>query len=281
MTTTLSCLYSENTTARLDNVSDEIDAIQSVAVASSQRASSKVDSSGAEVINLADNDNANANRKTLFQSLTSNIRTSNRPSSTTSHFGSSQKRHKTGKNSYQPMIWNGAPDPEAKAKMDVAVADMIHSNSMPFTFARDLKFMKVINLARTLPSDYITPDRRAVGGKLLKTLYTINWKEGITMLVADSKLYGVSIFGDGATIKNIPMINALAAGVNNPFCLLDVFDCSEHCSKAGKKDAAYHAKLFLSLIDQLENTMDKNVRCLWICAQTVSFFFSLILFLSF
>ena len=98
---------------------------------------------------------------------------------------------------------------------------------------------------------YITPDRHTVGGKLLKTLYFINWNEGITILVTDSKLYGVCLFGDGATIKTIPMINALAAGVNNPFCLLDVFDCSEQCSKEGKKDTAYHAKLFLPLIHQL------------------------------
>ena len=58
------------------------------------------------------------------------------------------------------------------------------------------------------------------------------------MLLADSTLFGLTLFGDGATIKTIPMINALAAGVNNPFALLDVFDCSEHCSKAGKKDAS-------------------------------------------
>lgn len=258
-------------------MSDEIDALQAVAVAITQRAKSTNGSSAGEVTNLADNDNANANRKSPFESMTiSTSKPSSITSSIASHFGTSQKRRKTGKNLSQPLIWNGAPDPEAKAKMDIAVADMIHSNSMPSTFSRDIKFLKVISLARTLPYGYITPDRNAVGGKLLKTLYSINWKEGITMLVADSKLYGVCLFGDGATIKTIPMINTLAAGVNNPFCLLDVFDCSEHCSKGGKKDAAYHAKLFLPLIHQLENTLDKNVRCLWICTQTVSFFLSLI-----
>ena len=33
MTTTLTCLYFENSAARIDNVSDEIDALQAVAVA--------------------------------------------------------------------------------------------------------------------------------------------------------------------------------------------------------------------------------------------------------
>ena len=263
ITATLTCLYFENATVRISNVSDEIDALQNVAVGTIQ-------------IAQPNNDNvALANRKPPFESMTISSRPTSIDSSISSHFATSQKKRKMGKNYSQPMIWNGAPDPDAKAKMDIAVADMIHSNSMPSTFARDIKFLKVISLARTLPSNYITPDRHAVGGKLLKTLYTINWREGVTLLVADSKLYGVSIFGDGATIKTIPMINALAAGVNNPFCLLDVFDCSEHCSTGGKKDAAYHAKLFLPLINQLENTLDKNVRCLWICKQTIYFFFSL------
>ena len=83
---------------------------------------------------------------------------------------------------------------------------------------------------------------------MLKALYAINWLESITILVADSNLFRITLFGDGAMIKTIPMGNTLAAGVNNPFALLDVFDCSEHCSKAGRKDASYIAKLFLSLI---------------------------------
>ena len=167
---------------------------------------------------------------------------------------------KRTKNSRQPLIWSGAPDPNAKAQMDVTVADMIHSNAMPFVFARDLKFLRCLELARKVPVDYILPDCHAISGPLLKALYTINLTESIAMLLADSNMFGITLFGDGATIKTIPMINALAAGVNNPLALLDVFDCSEHCSKAGKKDASYIAKLFLSLIKTLENTKDRNVR---------------------
>lgn len=244
-------------------MSNDIDDLQAVVVAATLGAKKSNTAVPVGVINLADDDNTNDNRKRPFQSqIRQSTTRSISTSESTSHFVSRTKTRKTGKNSHQPLIWNGAPDPEAKAKMDIAMADMILSNCMPFTFARDMKFLKCLKLARTLPADYITPDRNAVGGKLLKSLYTVNWQEGVNMVVADSKLFGVNIFGDGATIKTIPMINALAAGVNNPFCLLDVFDCSEHCSKAGKKDASYIAKLFLPLIHQLENTLDKNVRCL-------------------
>jgi hypothetical protein len=264
-------------------VSNEIDELQAVAVATNLGTKSNICASAAELIDLAGDKDSNENRKRPFTFLTSHGTTDRTLSNSqpSTHFGSSRKRQKTGNKTYQPMIWNGAPDPEAKAKMDVAVADMIHSNLMPFTFGRDMKFMKCIDLARTLPAECVPPDRHAVGGKLLKTLYTINWDEEITLLVADSKLYGVTLFGDGATIRTIPMINALAAGVNNPFCLLDVFDCSEHCSNAGKKDASYTAQLFLPLIKQLENTLDKNVSACWICMSIVSFFYSPTYVLSF
>ena len=142
------------------------------------------------------------------------------------------------------------------------MTDMIHSNNLPFTFARDAKLLRCFELARALPSDYNTPDRHALGGRLLKTLYRITWTEAIAMLIADCILFGLTLFGDGATIKTIPMINALAAGVNNPFTLFDAFGCSEHCSKGGKKGASHIAKLFLPLVRKLESTTDKNVRLL-------------------
>ena len=169
---------------------------------------------------------------------------------------------KKAKNTRQPLIWSGTPNPIAPANMDIAVVDMIHSNNLSFTFARDAKILRCFKLARTLPSDYNTPDRNALGGQLLQTLYKINWTEAIAMLIVDCVLFGLTLIGDGATTKTTPMINALAAGVNNPFALLDVFDCSKHCSKGGKKDASYIAKLFLPLIQKLESTTDKNVRLL-------------------
>ena len=158
-------------------------------------------------------------------------------------------------------MWDGAPIPEVSMKMDIAVAALVHSNVLIFTVGKDMKFQKCIDLVRRPPPDYVPPDHNAVGVPLFNTLYGINWTEGITILMADCKLYGITLFGDGATIKTIPMINALGAGVNNPFALLDVFDCSDHCANAGKKDAVYIATLFLPLIKKLEESTDKNVRC--------------------
>ncbi len=59
------------------------------------------------------------------------------------------------------------------------------------------------------------------------------------------QFFWISIFGDGAMIKSVPLINVLAAGPNNPFALLDIVDCTSHVEVGGKKDAPYIANMIL------------------------------------
>ena len=58
---------------------------------------------------------------------------------------------------------------------------------------------------------------------LLDTLYDSNWKNQMYSLMSEASIFGLTVFGDGATIT---LINILTAGVNNPFTLLDVVDCT-------------------------------------------------------
>jgi len=74
----------------------------------------------------------------------------------------------------------------------------------------------------------------------------------------ESKIFGITVFGDGATIKSVPVINVLASGVNNPFALLDVSDCTDRAAQALKKDASYIAGLVDPLIQKLEKEIDGN-----------------------
>jgi len=89
-------------------------------------------------------------------------------------------------------------------------------------------------------------------------LYKESWGVQIKSLLTESKLFGITVFGDGATIKSVPLVNILAAGVNNPFALLDVADCTGHAAQAKKKDASYIASLVDPLILKLENEVDAN-----------------------
>ena len=105
-----------------------------------------------------------------------------------------------------------------------------------------------------------------MGGELLRKLYDVNWVQETDTLLKDSHIFGISLFGDGATIKTTPMINALGAGVHNSFAMLDVFDCTGHCAEGGKKDATCIAHLFLPLITKLEQRKDVHVSVsFWFC----------------
>jgi hypothetical protein len=96
---------------------------------------------------------------------------------------------------------------------------------------------------------------------LLTQLYNHNWDLQIKSLLTESKLFGITVFGDGATIKGVPLVNVLAAGVNNPFALLDVADCTDRAAQAKKKDATYIASIVDPLIVKIENELYGNKLC--------------------
>ncbi len=76
---------------------------------------------------------------------------------------------------------------------------------------------------------------------MLNAMYDSYYEEEVAKLLDDVKLYGISVYGDGATIKTTPLINILACSPGKPACVLDVIDCSNHMSEGGKKDAKYIA----------------------------------------
>ena len=75
-------------------------------------------------------------------------------------------------------------------------------------------------------------------------------------LISEAHTFGITIFGDGATVKTIPLFNKLADGVNNPFALLDIADCTGHLAEGGKKDAKYISQVIMPLIKQIESEED-------------------------
>ena len=86
-------------------------------------------------------------------------------------------------------------------------------------------------------------------------------------LLSEAELFGITIFGDGATIKSVPLMNVMAAGIHNPSALLDIVDCSGHLAKGGKKDARYIAQEviqpLLARIESKSTTMASHVDLVW------------------
>ena len=133
--------------ARQEEVHDKIEATQLIAVGQTLGQKSlhlTPNLHTPRVINLTDDNIANANPTRPPSHLTNASPSYNMFSLSSSHFGGTLKKAsshfggtlKRAKNARQPLIWSGAPDPNTKAHMDVVVADMIHSNAMPFAFSR-------------------------------------------------------------------------------------------------------------------------------------------------
>ena len=183
------------------------------------------------------------------------------PSTSASAPKASIKSHfeKQPKKLRQTKMWTLPSDPAATLEMDVAVADFVLSRGYDFALVNDEKFKTMIDVARRVPPNYKPPTVARVGGELLNKLYDVNWNNETDRLLKDARTFGISMFGDGATINTNPKINACASGVYNPFAMLDVFDCTQHMADGGIKDAPYIAGLFIPLIKQLENVTDPFV----------------------
>jgi hypothetical protein len=98
-----------------------------------------------------------------------------------------------------------------------------------------------------------------MSGPLLDVLYNTNKEEMIKNLLLESKIFGVTIFGDGATITNVPLINILAASPTNPFALLEVVDCTDQMAKGGKKDTKYLSGIVRPFVRWLKARAISNI----------------------
>ena len=149
------------------------------------------------------------------------------------------------------MIHTG-PNPNAEAKLTMAIADMIHSCGLSFSLASEPKFRLVLQIAKSVSSGYTPPARKAISGKLLDLNYENYMTQNMEKIMQDIDIYGVCFYGDGATVKRMPLINVLASGAHLPVFVLEIVECTKHLEKGGKKDAPYIASLFRPHIDKIE-----------------------------
>jgi hypothetical protein len=95
---------------------------------------------------------------------------------------------------------------------------------------------------------------------LLDGLYESAYNKQIESLLKQSKIFGVALFGDGATIKKVPLMIFLASSPNNPCALLEIADCTSVLASGGKKNAQYIAGLIKPIISLIEKTKDPQPR---------------------
>jgi hypothetical protein len=144
-------------------------------------------------------------------------------------------------------------------RMNICITNFMHSHMLPFTSTECPKFLKVLEMTKSLGTGYLPPDRRKMSGSLLDVLNDTNKEEMIKNLLLESKIFGVTIFGDGATITNVPLINILAASPSNPFTLFEIVDCTDQIAKGGKKDTTYLAVIARPFARWLEAKAKSNI----------------------
>ena len=138
------------------------------------------------------------------------------------------------KNLRQTKKWVGAPYLKAIAEIDFALADLMHRILLPFSFIEDKKMKKVIDITRRLPAECVLPNLRRFSRDILTWINDTNWYQETKLLVLDARIFGVTFFEDGATIKTVMVVNDLGAGVHYNLSMLDVFDCFYHCYNGDK-----------------------------------------------
>ena len=114
-------------------------------------------------------------------------------------------------------------------------------------------------MAKVVGSNYKPPNRQAIAGPLLDLNYDAYMKKIQEKLQKEINEFGVAFYGDGATVKKMPLINILASGVHLTSCVLEIVNCTQHLEAGGKKDARYIASLFRPHIDMIEGQFPNSV----------------------
>jgi hypothetical protein len=158
---------------------------------------------------------------------------------------------------YHQQKLTEAMDPRTEGELTMAIADLIHSCGLPFSLASHHKFRRVLLLAKCATKKYTPPGRNKVAGELLDLNYDLYIKKTFESLIKEADVYGISFFGDAATVKKTPLINILASSVHMPVGCLKIVDCSAHLESNGRKDASYISQLFLPHIIEIENQVPR------------------------
>ncbi len=141
-------------------------------------------------------------------------------------------------------------NPTADSQLSMAICELIHSRALPFSLASDVKFRRVLTLAKNSSHEYKPPSRNQVAGELLDLNYEAYIKRNFIELMKDAEYFGISLFGDGATVRKSPLLNILGSSVYMPACCLEIVDCHDHMANGGKKDATFIANCFLPYIEK-------------------------------
>jgi hypothetical protein len=111
------------------------------------------------------------------------------------------------------------------AKLTTAIAEFVYCQGLSFSATEGQHFLQILKLSSLVPSSYRPPTRRVLANELLEISYQNRLDRYMVDLAVESEVYGLSLFGDGATVHGMPLMNILASGVGEPCAVLSIVDC--------------------------------------------------------
>ena len=143
----------------------------------------------------------------------------------------------------QMTIAAGLPNPSGNEIARNKVARYLIATNKPMSDCEDYLFQSMCLAFRNVDSSFKFPCRGTLTKQYLPAHANSPRDKSYADLKANASTFGIAIFGDGATIKRLPLINLLASSGTCPSALLEIVDCSCHMAKSGIKSAEYIARL--------------------------------------
>jgi hypothetical protein len=131
------------------------------------------------------------------------------------------------------------------ARLNAAIADIVHAHGLPFTLSENGRFRRVIRLTKFAPPNYEPPKRKLVDGRLLTANHEDSMHHMYDQLALQADTFGCCLLGDGTTVERVPLMNVLADGVHEPEGVVEIAEYIGHNEIGGKKDARSIANIFL------------------------------------
>ena len=119
----------------------------------------------------------------------------------------------------------GGVEASNASKLTSAIAEFVFCKGLSFSATEGQHFLNILRLARLVGPSYRPPHRRLLANELLQLSYDARMEKYMGDLKIDADVYGLSLFGDGATVHGMPLMNILASGVREPCAVLAIVDC--------------------------------------------------------
>jgi hypothetical protein len=119
----------------------------------------------------------------------------------------------------------GAVEASNATRLTAAIADYVFCKGLAFWAIEGEHFQQILRLAHLVDKTYCPPTRKVLSNDLLNLSYDNQLKRYMENLIKSADVYGLWLFGDGAMVHGMPLMNILVTGVDEPIAILAIVAC--------------------------------------------------------